>query len=121
MPADGPIINIVRTYGTKTPGRVLNDVRGHHFVIDEPTYNSGPGEEITPADAFLSGVSACGVLLVETFARQANLPVTRVEATIEGVRLPSDTSQFDHVNMRFEIAGAMQSEAEELVERYTRR
>lgn len=121
MPSDKPLINIVRTYNTRTPGRVLNDVRGHHFVIDEPTYNGGPGEDLTPADAFLSGVSACGVLLVETFARQANVALERVEATIEGVRLPADTSSFDHVNMKFEIVGATQAQAEEFIEKYTRR
>jgi uncharacterized OsmC-like protein len=118
MPADGPIINTVRTYSTKTPGRVLNEVRGHHFVIDEPNYNGGPGEDITPADSFLAGVLACGVLLVETFARQSEYPVTNVDATIEGVRNPDNTSRFAYANIRFEITGATQSQAQELVEKY---
>jgi uncharacterized OsmC-like protein len=121
MPGDQPLVNTVRSYSTGTPGRVLNNVRVHHFVIDEPTYNGGPGEEITPADAFLSGVSACGVLLVETFARQAGVTLSHVDATIKGVRLPSDTSQFDHVDIRFEIAGATQAQAEDFVDRYTKR
>lgn len=118
---EGRLVNRVRSYSSGTPGRSLNNVRDHHFVIDEPTYNGGPGEEITPADAFLAGVSSCGVLLVETFARQANLPVKRVEASIEGIRNPSDTSRFERVQMRFEVAGVSQAQAEELVARYKNR
>jgi uncharacterized OsmC-like protein len=118
MPADAPIVNTVRTYSTATPGRVLNEVRGHHFVIDEPQYNGGPGEDITPADAFLSGVLACGVLLVETFARQDGIALRNVDATIEGVRNPDNTSRFAYANLRFEITGATQAQAEDLVARY---
>ncbi len=112
------IVNRVRSYSSGTPGRCLNEVRTHHFVIDEPTHSGGPGEEITPGDAFLAGVSSCGVLLVETIARHREVPLQRAEASIEGVRNTSDVSQFERVSMRFELVGPSQAQAEALVERY---
>ena len=115
---ENALINRVRSYTTGTPGRSINNVRGHHFVIDEPRYAGGPEEEITPADAFLSGVSACGVLLVEAFARKQSIPFQRAEAVIEGIRDASDMSRFQRINIHFTIAGPSQRQAEELVERY---
>lgn len=112
------IINRVRSYSSGTPGRCLNQVRSHHFVIDEPPHAGGLGEEITPGDAFLAGVSSCGVLLVETVARHREVPLQRTEATIEGVRQASDPSRFERIDMRFELVGPSQAQAEELVERY---
>lgn len=102
------LTNRVRSYSTGIPGRCLNEARTHHFVIDEPAYAGGPGEEITPAEAFLAGVSGCGVLLVEAFARKANVPLQRVEATIEGVRRARDPSRFERVDLSFEMVGPSQ-------------
>ncbi|MBI4337955.1 MAG: OsmC family protein [Chloroflexi bacterium] len=112
------LVNRVRTYSSGTPGRSLNQVGSHHFVIDEPPHAGGPGQEITPADAFLAGVSACGLLLVETFAREEGVDLRRTEVNIEGARSPSDTSRFTGVSMRFELHGPSQRQAEHLVERY---
>ena len=50
---------------TETFGRVLCSARTHHFVVDGPLQNGCPGEAITPAELFLSGVAACGVELVQ--------------------------------------------------------
>ena len=116
--SENVLVNRVRSYTSGTPGRSLNNVRGHHFVIDEPTYAGGPGEEVTPADAFLAGVSACGVLLVETFARKEAIPLKQAEATIEGIRNTSDTSRFERINIGFTLVGPTQKQGEELVERY---
>jgi uncharacterized OsmC-like protein len=115
------LINSVRSYTTGTPGRSINAVRGHHFVIDEPTYAGGPGEEVTPGDAFLAGVSACGVLLVEAFARQTNIPFQKGDVTIQGIRTKADPTQFQRIAMRFELVGPTQPQAEQLVERYKSR
>ncbi len=116
--SENVMVNRVRSYTTGTPGRSLNNVRGHHFVIDEPPYAGGPGEEITPADAFLAGVSACGVLLVETFARKEAIPLTQAEAVIEGIRNTSDTSRFERITIHFSLAGPTQKQADDLVDRY---
>lgn len=118
---ENALVNQVRSYSTATPGRSLNNVRGHHFVIDEPTYAGGPGEEITPAEAFLAGVSSCGVLLVESFAKKDSVPLRRAEVTIEGTRNPSEPSRFEGISMRFELVGPTQAQADGLVERYKNR
>ncbi len=115
------LVNEVRSSSTGTPGRCLNAARSHHFVIDEPTHAGGPGEEITPAEEFLAGVSACGVLLVESHAKKMQVPLQRVEAVIEGIRQKSDPTIFERVHMRFTLVGPTQDEAEELVAYYQHR
>lgn len=117
MPED-MIVNRVRSYTTGTPGRSLNQARSHHFVIDEPPHAGGPGEEVTPAEAFLAGVSACGVLLVEGYAHQSGIPLERAEAEIEGIRDRSDPSRFRSVRIRFRLWGPGAAEAQQLVLRY---
>jgi uncharacterized OsmC-like protein len=121
MSADDLVINRVVSASSSTPGRAINLVRNHQLVIDEPTHLGGPGEEITPADAFLAGVSACGVLLVQGRARDTGVRLDQVEATIEGVRHRSDTSVFQRIEIRFRLSGPSQAEAVDLVEHYKRR
>jgi uncharacterized OsmC-like protein len=115
------LINRVRSYSTGTPGRCINQARDHHFVIDEPVHAGGPGEEVTPAEAFLAGVAACGVLLVESQAHRTNVPLERAEATIEGVRKHADPSSFERIDIRFMLAGPNRAQAEKLVEHYKSR
>ena len=76
MPENEFVINTVRSRTTATPGRSISEVRDNELVIDEPTHLGGPGERMTPAEAFLSGVAACGVLLVEGRARTTCTPLT---------------------------------------------
>ena len=109
------LVNHIVSYTTATPGRCLNNARNHHFVIDEPPHAGGSGEEITPADAFLAGVSACGVLLVEGYGHRDGLPLEAVRAEIDGVRLESDVSWFQSIALRFWLVGPTQQEAERLV------
>jgi uncharacterized OsmC-like protein len=112
------LVNRVRSYSTGTPGRCLNQARTHHFVIDEPPYRGGAGEEITPAEAFLAGVSACGVLLIEGYAREDGLPLRGVAVEIEATRNAGDPSAFAGVRMRFRLPGASADQAQALVRRY---
>ena len=121
MAGDELVINVVRSTSTSTPGRALNQVRDHRLVIDEPTHLGGPGEQITPAEAFLAGVSACGVLLVQGHARDSGVRLDQVEAAIEGVRHRSDTSIFQRIEIRFRLTGPSQAQAIELVDHYKRR
>jgi uncharacterized OsmC-like protein len=121
MSADDLVVNRVHSVSTATPGRAVNRVRNHELVIDEPTHLGGPGEQITPAEAFLAGVSACGVLLVQGRARDTGVRLDEVEATIEGFRQRSDTSVFQRIEIKFRLKGASQTQAIELVEHYKRR
>ena len=118
MGADDPVINRVHSASTATMGRSLNQVRNHQLVIDEPTHLGGPGEEITPADAFLAGVSACGVLLVQGRARDSGVQLDRIAVDLEAVRDRKDTSVFQRIDMLFRLTGPSQPEAVQLVEHY---
>ncbi|MDQ6885097.1 MAG: OsmC family protein [Candidatus Dormibacteraeota bacterium] len=118
MPADEFVINTVRSESTSTPGRSVSHVRGHQLVIDEPAHLGGPGEQITPAEAFLSGIAACGVLLVQGKARDTGVNLKSVEATIEGVRRRSDTSLFKEIRLAFVLSGPDRLQAQALVAHY---
>src|SRR2546423_6098067 len=105
MAGEDLVVNRVHSTSTATPGRALNQVRTHQLVIDEPMHLGGPGEQITPAEAFLAGVSACGVLLVQGRARETSVRLDRVEAPIEGIRQRSVTSVFQRIEIVFRLAG----------------
>jgi len=102
-------------------GRVLCSARDHHFVVDGPIQNQCPGEEITPAEAFLSGVAACGVELIHVIAKDQNIPLDRVAVTIHGVvdrekQSRPGVTTFNSVRLDFTLWGAKQDEARTLVE-----
>ena len=73
--SDDLLVTQVSSRTTGEKGRSVSGARTNHFVIDEPAYNGGPGEAVTPAESFLAGVSACGVLLVESFAARDGVPL----------------------------------------------
>ena len=118
MSNDDLVVNRVHSESTATPGRSISQVRDRELVIDEPTHLGGPGEEITPADAFLAGVSACGVLLVQGRARDTAVGLKKIDVNLEAVRHRLDTSVFQRIDMTFRLAGPSQAQAVELVEHY---
>src|SRR6476660_7486377 len=65
-------------------GRVLRGARNHHFIVDGPVQNDCPGEEVTPAEVFLSGVAACGVELIHVIARDLAPRLERVRVKVRG-------------------------------------
>jgi uncharacterized OsmC-like protein len=111
--AQGVKIDTVRSYSTGTPGRALNSARHNHFVLDSP---SGPNEALTNGEAFLAGVSSCGVTLIEKYALEKNVPVKGMQVAIEGIRSNAEPNRFQCINVSFEIWGVSQGQAEELVE-----
>ena len=118
MANDDLVVNRVRSASTATPGRSISQVRDRQLVIDEPTHLGGPGEEVTPADAFLAGVSACGVLLVQGRARETAVRLEKIEVNLEAVRRRSDTSVFQRIDMSFQFTGPSPQQADQLVEHY---
>src|SRR5438094_9354803 len=118
MAGEDLVVNRVHSTSTATPGRALNQVRAHQLVIDEPMHLGGPGEEVTPADAFLAGVSACGVLLVQGRARETAVRLEKIEVNLEAVRRRSDTSVFHRIDMSFQLTGPSPQQADQLVEHY---
>jgi uncharacterized OsmC-like protein len=112
-----------RAHSTDVFGRVLCNARNHHFVVDGPVENDCPGEEVSPAEVFLSGVASCGVELIQMFARMQDAPLTSGTVSIEGTvdvgsPLRPDLMLFKEVRMRFELEGVTRREAEQLVESF---
>ena len=115
-----------RARSTDVFGRVLCAAREQHFVIDGPVWNGCPGEALTPGEAFLAAVAACGVELVEVIGADDGLGVGAVDVRIEGVvdrehPVREDLTVFNRVRLRFEIEGVSAEQAAGLVERMGRR
>ncbi len=104
-------------------GRVLCNVRNHHFVVDGPQQNGCPGEEITPAEMFLSAVASCGVELIEVLAKSSGISLQGVQVAIQGSMDRSrpvrpDVSLFNSVRLDFRLKGVADKEAKQLVEAF---
>jgi uncharacterized OsmC-like protein len=113
----------VRAQSTDTFGRVLCACRNHHFVVDGPVQNGCPGEEITPAELFLSGVAACGVELVLVIAKEKGMPLRAVHIAVAGAidrsqPVRPDLSLFNSVRLQFDLAGVTPGQGEELVDAF---
>ena len=54
-------VDSVQSVNTDTLGRTLNSARANHFVIDS---SGGPAEAVASGEAFLAGISSCGVNVV---------------------------------------------------------
>ena len=111
---------------TDTFGRVLCSARTVHFIVDGPVQNGCPGEALTPPEAFLSGVAACGIELVQVIARELGLPVPVARVKIEGTvdrdhPVRPDVTLFNQVRLRFSISGVTRDQAVDLVERFKKR
>jgi organic hydroperoxide reductase OsmC/OhrA len=116
----------VAARSTDVFGRVLCASRAHHFVVDGPTHNGCPGEELTPAELFLAGVASCGVELIQVLARQDGVPLRRVRSAISGEldpsrRARSDVTVFSRVRLHLELAGVTAAQGEVLVKGFKAR
>ena len=116
----------VRALSTETFGRVQCSARNHHFIIDGPVQNGCPGEEITPAEAFLAGVGACGVELLQVIGKEQQLPVREITVEITGTidranPVRPDVTVFNAVQLQFTLRGVTTNQANDLVERFKRR
>ena len=125
-PASPPREYAVDARSTSTFGRVLCSARTHHFIIDGPVANGCPGEELTPPEAFLSGVAACGVELVQVIAREQSVPVgdvaVRIHAVVDRSRpVRPDVTLFNTVHLRFTLSGVPRERAGGLIEQFKKR
>ena len=107
-------------------GRVLCNAREQHFVIDGPVWNGCPGEALTPGEAFLAAVAACGVELAQVIAAGDGLAIGAVEVGIHGIvdrenPVRDDLTVFNRVRMRFTIEGLSDDQAKSVVERVAQR
>jgi uncharacterized OsmC-like protein len=116
----------VEAQSTNTFGRVLASARQHHFVIDGPVQNGCPGEALTPPEAFLAGVAACGVELLQVIARDQSVSLQAASVTITAVidrqhPVRPDLTLFNAVYLGFHVRGPTRPQAEALIEAFKRR
>src|SRR5262249_6432923 len=113
----------VTAASTQIFGRVLCGARNHHFIVDGPEQNGCPGEEVTPAEVFLSGVASCGVELVQVLAKGAGIPLQEINVTIQGNMDRSkpvrpDVSLFNSVRLDFQMRGVNDQQARQLLDAF---
>lgn len=109
-------VDTVRSSSAGVIGRSRNEARGVHAFFD----SSGrpQPDALTNSEAFLGGVSSCGVTLIEGHAKDTGVPLAHTAVTIEGIRTAAEPNRFARVNMTFELTGVSQQQAEALVETY---
>jgi uncharacterized OsmC-like protein len=116
----------VTARSTDVFGRVLCGVRDHHFIIDGPVQNGCPGEEVTPVEAFLTAVAACGVELIQAIARDSQVPLGGLSVKIHGTldrsrQARTDVTTLNSVGIDFSFSNTDSVKAGELVEAFKRR
>jgi uncharacterized OsmC-like protein len=112
-------IETIRSSSSGTIGRAQSVARGQTLPLDSSARPQP--DALTNSEAFLAGVSSCGVTLVEGYAKETGVPLRRMDVTIEGVRTAAEPNRFASVAMTFELAGVTQQQAESLVEVYRQR
>src|SRR5205814_7449747 len=107
-------LETVRSSSSGVIGRAESTAHGARVVLDS---SSRPQPDaLTNSEAFLAGVSSCGVTLIEMHAQETGIPRTRIDVTIEGVRTAAEPRRFAGRTMTFELAGASATAAAELVD-----
>ena len=112
-------VETIRSSSSGTLGRARNSVRGQTLLLDSSARPQA--DALTNSEAFLAGVSSCGVTLIEMHAQESGLPLRRMDVTIEGVRTAAEPNRFASVSMTFELSGVTQAQAESLVKVYRER
>ena len=111
-------VETIRSSSSGILGRAQSEARGVKVALDSSS--RAQPDALTNSEAFLAGISSCGVTLIEMHAQETGVPLQRMTATIEGVRVPP-TPRFSRITMRFELVGVSQAQAEALVETYRQR
>ena len=109
-------IDTVTSSSSGTIGRAQSSARGARIVLDSSSHPQS--DALTNSEAFLAGVSSCGVTLIEGHAKDTGVPLQRLAVTIEGARTAADPTRFASVTMTFRLSGVSQEQAEQLVETY---
>lgn len=113
----------VRARSTDTHGRVMCSARNHHFIVDGPVQNGAPGEAVTPAELFLTGIAACGVELVQAIAKTEATRLQSIHVDISGTLdrsnpVRTDVSVFNAVHIHFHLTGVSAVQGSALIDRF---
>jgi uncharacterized OsmC-like protein len=108
---------------TDTFGRSLCNARNHYFVVDGPAETGCPGEAPNPGEVFLAGVAACGVEVVQVFAKRESIPLKAVTVEITGKvdrshPIRPDLTVPNTLRLRVMMKGVTEQQGRELVKGY---
>ncbi len=108
-----------RTTSIGVQGRAISAAGKTNVIVDDGAANEGPGEEATPTELFLAGVTSCAVLLISRLARGEGIALAGAEAVIEA-KLdkefgPDGPRTFDSIRLTITLRGVGHDEADTLV------
>lgn len=109
------------------PGRVLMSARGNHWIYDSVPPIKGPNEEVNPLDALVGALPACGVMIYEAAARENEIPLRAIDATVEadldprGVAGANVNPRIRAFRVTLNVDGPTLEEAEFLAAEYSAR
>gem|GEM_PF-1541627 len=109
------------------PGRVLMSARSNHWVYDSVPPLDGPNEEVNPLDALIGALPACGVMVYEAVARENEIALDAVNATVEadfdprGVAGANVDPRVRAFRVTMNVDGPTMEEAAMMAEQFTRR
>lgn len=112
-------VETIRSTSSGVVGRADNVARGQRLVLDSSARPQP--DALTNSEAFLAGISSCGVTLIESYAAEKGIPLAGMTVTIDGRRTAAEPNRFAAVTMTFELRGVGQAQAEALVETYRNR
>lgn len=64
-------------------GRSVMSARGNHWIYDSVPPINGPNEEVNPLDALVGALPACGIMVYEAVAREQDIALNAINATVE--------------------------------------
>jgi uncharacterized OsmC-like protein len=111
--------NTVVVGTTRTRGRFLAEAREQFLVVDSTDGRGGRGQAWLAGELLLAALGACATSSVTHFAREENIPLDDVEATVSYTRHPTDPTSYEEVVLDVTTWGVGQHEAEHLVGLYT--
>lgn len=112
MSDTGPVVTATTTH---LQGRFVVSALGHPFVADQAARHGGPGGAGGAAELFLASLLTCAFGIMQRTAREAAMPLHRIEGTAGYVLDPADRTRFDVITMDFVVAGLDQAGGEALV------
>ncbi len=122
-PTQAPVQSqTARSYNTTVAGRCIGSSGSHHWVMDYAPHQEGPGEMPGPTEYFLSGVSSCGVLMIQREAGHRGIALESIDVHIEAFRHTDGVDRrhntFARVTMDFKLVGPNDAEAKDLIAHY---
>ncbi|MCB0124785.1 MAG: OsmC family protein, partial [Caldilineaceae bacterium] len=108
-------------------GRSVMSARGNHWIFDSVPPINGPNEEVNPLDALVGALPACGIMVYEAVAREQDIALHSVNATVEadldprGVAGAPVNPRIRAFRVTMNVDGPTEEEAAMMAEQYSQR